>query len=423
MAQVQGPGLGIYGDVYDTNSGELKTAQGPGLNHHGDFYNSETKRLENKDDVKGASSSRSKSDSGGGSGFDASDFANSLGYGSTGEAKRALGISSLEEYAKDNRDRLRSRAKDASGMFDPIFSELDRQLGSLPGRQTQFQNQISSSATDQLSDVERERTRATTALENEKASGLRSLEEDIRNQLKAAGTLIGVAGAGSSSAVQGASEAISRVSQKTRGDITQNIAGKLNEINTLASNQRSQINQWKGDKIFEVTQYFANQMDQLSLQKANAGKDKQQFLSDLEFQIEQDYIGRLRQLEDQVLGYNQTVDMWERNRAAELQDFSMRQSGSVSSGVKGVQESLALFNELTSNGLSDDEAIAWMTAQGVYTLPDGVESQRAATPEDIFGAVNTTQIPQLPFDQGVSGDVQIPAGTQIYSDPFEGLGI
>lgn len=385
---VAGPGLGNYGDYYNPTTKKVDVLAGPGYGRFGEDDKLETINKK-KPSVLGDSSDNS--------GFSANSYAKTLGYGSADEAKSALGVSSLEDYYNsqkktlaDQKAKQNKQAIEIGNAWNPIFSELDRMLGSIPTQQTNYENKIGESTNAQLSDVESSRVRSEEALQTEKKRGLRSLEEDIRNQLDAAGTMLGVAGAGSSSAVGQASEAVARVGQKARGNLQETVATKLTEINNLASTERSKINQWKSDKLFEITSYFGDKINELNMQKANAQKERKQAVEELIFNVEQEFMSSLKDLDSKVFDYAQTVDMWEKNRAAELEDYNRTQRNNAAVSPEKIAQSLSIFNSLIEQGASEQQAREWMQAQGVYNLPDDLESPAQESPDSVFTDQGTT---------------------------------
>ena len=317
----------------------------------------------------------------------------SLGYVNKNSFKKETGYSSVEQYLADQRKKEQARVADQrkkeqaqaaerqqkagqiGRAWDPILAELDAQIGRMPGQQAEYQNQLGGLADLQLQDVEQSANTASTSLEAEKKKGLRSLEEDMRNQMDAAGRYIGGLGGGNSSAGMQASEAVTRAGQKARGGLLETVTAKLGEIQTIAQKARSDVQNWKAGKLFEITQFFAEKMNELSMQKANSKGEKAKAIEQLKFDIEKELAGTLRDLDNQVIGYATTLEQWERERSAQLEDYARTQLGTVGSGRTDISNSLKIFNDLISAGYSADDAKAWMDAQGVYTLPDANVSE------------------------------------------------
>lgn len=315
---------------------------------------------------------------------------------------------------EEQRKRSEKQAREIGTAWNPVFESLDQQLGSIPVRQAEYQGRIAESTDAQLSDVEASRARSTESLEKEKARGLRNLEDDIRNQMEVAGTKIGIAGAGSSSAVGQASEALARVGQKARGSLLEGVNEQLTSINNLASQERSKIGQWKQDKLGEIVSFFQNKMDELSFQKANAQKERKVAVEELIRDAQNQFVSALSGLDSEIRTYAQQVDTWEKQRQAELEDYARRTGQSAAQGSKITDSALAMFDELAMRTGSEDEARSILAAQGIM-IPDGV---RANTAEDDVSSWYgmTQQLPESPV-----APVQNPfVDTSMYDSLFVG---
>lgn len=335
---------------------------------------------------------------------------------STSSSKSSL--SSLYEKQRsemeEQRKRSEKQAREIGTAWNPVFESLDQQLGSIPVRQAEYQGRIAESTDAQLSDVEASRARSTESLEKEKARGLRNLEDDIRNQMEVAGTKIGIAGAGSSSAVGQASEALARVGQKARGSLLEGANEQLTSINNLAAQERSKIGQWKQDKLGEIVSFFQNKMDELSFQKANAQKERKVAVEELIRDAQDQFVSALGGLDSEIRTYAQQVDTWEKQRQAELEDYARRTGQSAAQGSKITDSALAMFDELAMRTGSEDEARSILAAQGIM-IPDGI---RAST--------GGNESPDAWFDQQLSGMLNSPivpnqdVDTSMYDSLFAG---
>lgn len=277
------------------------------------------------------------------------------------------------EEAQRRRDEEIARERQAiSSEFDPIFSELDRQIGMLPEQRTQFEQQISSLSDSQKQTVAADTTAnigkldAAGSEEKQKAkSAFRDLEEDIRNQLQAREFYFGAQGAGDSSAPLMASEAITKAGLKTRGGIINNrddaltqIELKKSDVNSLATEQNRKIDEWKSNKIFETVQYFTSRADELNQAKANASVEKQRAINDVIRGLQQNFYGRLKELDDSVLNFKSSVSTWQMQRQAELEDYQTKLGLASSYGGTGTKfaDQVKIFNDLLDAGYSNDQA-------------------------------------------------------------------
>lgn len=231
-----------------------------------------------------------------------------------------------------------SMRKNISAAYDPIFAELDRQLGALPAAQADTEAQLSNLAIQQKTGVASDQSKSIASLEQSKQGeettakkSLRSLEEDIRNNLAAYAFYFGTKGAGDSSATGLASEAIAKGGLKARSNILgvrdeafAAIDQKKADVDMLASEQNRKIDEWKSNKVYETVQYFKDKVDQLNQAKANASAEKQNAINNLLQNTHQDFITRLRNIDDNVTNFKQTVDTWKVQRSAELEDFTTK---------------------------------------------------------------------------------------------------
>lgn len=374
---------GLMGSLYDEFQGANKEDVDVGRTASSPYVNPEAPRQElfapgkpeaqynpnavdpRPSNSSGGGKSDNESDSSGGGGFSASSALDDLGYANKDAFKAATGYSSVEQYLKDREGKL---GKEIESSFDPIFDELDRQLGALPGRQREFEENIGRSAEAQLGDIETQRVFSTDKLESERSKGLRSLEDDIRNLMSAAGRKIGAAGAGSSSAAIQASEAVARAGQRSRGSLIESVVGKIAEVNNIATQQRSQINQWKSDRLFDIGQYFASQFDAIRGQMANAKGERSRALTQMKQGLEQQFTDYLISLDNQVRQYAQQVDMWERSRAAQAQQ-----------GLQSIQGMEQSFDIRDFKLVEGADGMQYFVAPGQEPIPAGI---RVAQPEE-----------------------------------------
>lgn len=293
--------------------------------------------------------------------------------------------SALEAQYRSEQEARQREAIGAS--FDPVFAELDRQIGLLPDQRSQFENQVASLASQQEQDANTERERGITQLDQSKKeveqgarSSLQNLEEDIRNQLLAQQFYFGARGAADSSAPLVASEAVARAGLKSRGQVLGAKGNALNQIelkktdvNNLASDQLSKIDRWKGDKLFEVGQWYTNQLNQLNAEKANAGAERGKAIANLVSNLDQQFYGRLRQLDDAVSNYKTSVSTWQMQRAAELEDFKTKlglsAAYSTADTSKAFTTANTIFNTVTRiTGNADMGRQSALQATGVDPL-------------------------------------------------------
>lgn len=280
-----------------------------------------------------------------------------------------------EAEAKRLEAQKEEARKGISSSFEPIFAELDRQLGNLPTVKTQYASEIGRLGSEQATTAEAERQRGIAQLESSKGeiekntqASLRALEDDIRNQLKAKASYFGNVGAGDSSAVNAASEAVTRAGLKSRASVLSErdqalseIEQKKSDVNSLASDQINKIESWKSEKLFQIEQDFNEKSDALNKEKAAASSEEKRAISELINGLNQQFNSRLQQLDDAVTSYKTQIATWEMQRTADLEDYAKKLSMSASySGSDSVSKSQKaandLFNQSLAQGFDADTA-------------------------------------------------------------------
>lgn len=281
-----------------------------------------------------------------------------------------------KEEEKKRLDAQKEEArKGISSSFEPIFAELDRQLGNLPTVKTQYANEIGRLGSEQAASAEAERQKGLAQLETSKGevekntqASLRALEDDIRNQLKAKASYFGNVGAGDSSAATAASEAVTRAGLKSRSSVLlehdqalSEIEQKKSDVNTLASEQINKIESWKSEKLFQIEQDFNEKSDALNKEKASATSEERRAISELINGLNQQFNSRLQQLDDAVTSYKTQIATWEMQRTADLEDYAKKLSMSASYGggesvSKNQKAANDLFNQSLAQGFDADTA-------------------------------------------------------------------
>lgn len=247
-------------------------------------------------------------------------------------AKRAA------QLAGQNSDQQAKLKEAIGGAYDPIFSELDRQIGLTPQYKQQLSDQISTLAGQQTTDVTSQQTQDINSINTGKATevtnakgSLRNLEEDVRNIIQATALYLGSRGAGDSSAGGAASEAITSAAQKARSGVLQTrdqalgvLDSKIADVNAAATDQIRKIGDWKTNKLADITQWAIDRVDQLNQQKSTASGAKANAIANMITQTEQQFYSALKGLDDAVFNYNQSVATWQQQRQADLEDFKTK---------------------------------------------------------------------------------------------------
>ena len=227
-----------------------------------------------------------------------------------------------------------------SSAYEPIFANLDKQIGLLPEQRKELESGITSLSGAQKEGVgiqeEAGVRRLGAAGEEEKGlakTSLMDLEQDIRNQIKGWNTYLGGRGAADSSAPMMASEAVTKGGLKARSTILaarnkglNAIKLKVEDVHSLAATESNKIDQWKSTKLSDISSWAVDRLNSLDTEKANADAQKRTAIVQLIADTHTDFTNRLRKLDDDVSDYKQSVSTWEMQRAGELEDYGKKLS-------------------------------------------------------------------------------------------------
>ena len=309
---------------------------------------------------------------------------------SSADALKAAAEAEKKAAAEAEKKRIAEMEKKVRGEIESgygdVFSQLDQLLGMYPGQKEEMLNYINQLAGSQSSIVESQRLRGIEGLEGQKTEqeqlatkSLRSLEEDIRNSLTAAGRYLGVRGAADSSAAGQMSEALSKAAQKGKSSIyelrnqaVQEIGLKINEINSIASEQLLKVDQFKAEKALDIATFFQSKIEALEAERRGATLQKANALANLIKDTQTQFIESMRALDAETRQYKQSIDMWSAQRAAEMEDYAQKLAISKSySGASGADynKAVAMFDSLVSRGMTEDQAREYINSELGYMLP------------------------------------------------------
>lgn len=229
-------------------------------------------------------------------------------YAAAQAAKAAADKAALEEQTRN----------DINAEYEPIFAELDRRLGTLPGQKAADEAFINDSAVDQKKTIDMQKDQSTGQATQNAAKTVRDLEENTNNLINAQLMRLG-AGADGSAGLYG-SEIITRQGTRERGNVLNQRDQILANINNIATTESNKIETWKKTKLYEATQFYNSKIDEINGQKAQAGSDKARALTELRKGLATDYINRVRELDDQVASWKQGINQWAIERQASIED-------------------------------------------------------------------------------------------------------
>jgi len=264
------------------------------------------------------------------------------------------------QKAAEDKARLEEQTRsDINAEYEPVFAELDRRLGSLPGQKQADEDFISGSAADQASQIALQKDQSTKEATGNAAKTVRDLEENTNNLINAQLMRLG-AGADGSAGLYG-SEIITRAGTRERGNVLNQRDQILSNISNIANQEANKIETWKKTKLYEATQFYNSKIDEISGQKAQAGSDKARALTELRKGLATDYINRVRELDDQVSSWKSGIQQWQIERQSSLEDAksSIGSAGSTKLSFKTLPDgSVVGLNPYTGEQVSTTGGLA-----------------------------------------------------------------
>jgi len=241
----------------------------------------------------------------------------------------------------DYANRIRSNIESA---FNQYMSQLDRMAGLIPQMQQEQAGFVSQQFGSMLSQLGTEKQAVEQRLETyrqdveaRKKAGLSEIEQNLRNLLKATGMQLGAMGAGSSSASQViAPYAIAKQGARAQAQVIKGaneqfaeLDRKMIDVQTTYDTQKSQIDQWKNDKLMELSNTYNQLKLQIEQAKAQAPLQKAEALNRLDQALLQNAIQMANYYEQSANQYKMALDAWVRDRIAQLQNFKIQLSQSA----------------------------------------------------------------------------------------------
>ncbi len=238
------------------------------------------------------------------------------------------------EFGGHEAELLRQQQQEADNYYNEIIASLDKMAGLYEVNRGDWEKRIEDLYSSQLAGIESERGLAGERMEkyrgdvkSQQEKTLQDLSSDMRNALRAGQIRLGGAGAGASSAVPMYSYALAKQTNKRRADIKQQTAEMLNELNIKQEDvkntfvqQQEKLKQWKIERLGQVQDDHIANLAQIESLRGKAGEDREK----RRMAALQDAIGRLRELEDQAMSWEQLMANWARERMVQLDDYKIK---------------------------------------------------------------------------------------------------
>jgi hypothetical protein len=243
----------------------------------------------------------------------------------------------VDDYA----NRIRSNIE--SG-FNQYLSYLDKLAGLVPQMRQEQEQYLSQQFESMLGQLGTEKQAAEQQLEtykqdvqSRKQAGLEEIAQNLRNLLKATGMQLGAMGAGSSSATQViAPYALAKQGSRAQAQVIKGANDQLAELDrkmidvqNTYDTQKSQIEQWKTEKMAEIGRIYNELKFQIEQAKAKAPIDKMNALNNLDQALLQNALQMANYYEQTANQYKMGLDQWVRDRISQLQNFKIQLSQSA----------------------------------------------------------------------------------------------
>lgn len=217
--------------------------------------------------------------------------------------------------------------------YDQFTNTINNQIGGLGGEQQNYYDQIQGSYGSQKSGLDTSRANTNAELDSasqkvsdRKASSIRDLESNIRNQLYAGQVMLGSRGAGDSSAVNQYNYALTQQGNKNRSQLLKeanasqaDIDLRRNQVTNTYNDNINQLDNWVGQQKLQVAQYISDKRAQLQQMLANGQIERGQALAALDQQIMQNAYSRLQQVEAQQANFKNSLMQWALNNSSNIQ--------------------------------------------------------------------------------------------------------
>lgn len=327
---VSGPGLGNNGDVWNpitrTVNRTYQPVQGPGLGWYGDVWNPTTRTVNNSTTNYRPRIAGWGMPSGDANPADRDNWARQFGYANMQD------YDNQKRQISDTENRIRGNID--SG-FNQYTNELTNIENSYPAYQAADENLVNSTYGTITSGLQQGKQAAIDKLgiarnrvaETGKRSGA-DLAQNLRNMLRSGSLQLGAAGAGDSSAANVMMPyAYSKVAAHEQGNIQRNMNDQnltLDEkgidTETAFSSELASAEQWKQGAIQGIRDKYLPQIQQIRMMKANAPLQKVQSLNALEENILSNVRNQVNQIDAEVRGFRQNLDLAARQYAGNVQD-------------------------------------------------------------------------------------------------------
>lgn len=229
---------------------------------------------------------------------------------------------SAEEIARQEAEnRVRG---DINSGYDAYFSNLDAQIGGLPGQQKGQEQIVNNNYSQGLTDINAQKESSLGDLNTQRrknnesqVNSLNDIAENIRNLFQTGSVSLGARGAGDSSAVNQYSYAIGKLGAKERGNvlnqtrsIENDIADRETKLNNIVTQETAKLKTNRDNQILQIAQWFQDKQSELQSMKAQGQLQRGQSLASLSMALLQEAQQRLIQADADAKNQQSMLNQW-----------------------------------------------------------------------------------------------------------------
>ena len=242
------------------------------------------------------------------------------------------------DIGNPNADRERAAASQPSvedQQRNAYFEYLDKMAGGLGGQQSDLEGQVNNLFGSQSQSINTGLQGSLGQLDlsrqnisSNKATSLRDLDVNMRNQLRAGNIYLGAKGASDSSATNQYALALGKAGSQNRTEVMKQanqlyaqVDQQTSQVKALAQDELQKLETWKNNNLLQISQYIQSLRGNIDQAKANY--------------IQQ----QLAALDNQVNSYREAVTNWVTTKATslsqlqqQLQQFGVGPNPTINSG-------------------------------------------------------------------------------------------
>jgi len=252
------------------------------------------------------------------------------GGGDGGGAGLEAARAEAERLRAEEETRKQAVRSGITAQYQPVFAELDRRLGLIPGEETGLKKTVEDLYSTMSGQAEAYGTAPKGSIELARGKAETGAKETLRDLAEAGQGALGavqkIYGASSvSPVIQGQ---MTRELSKQRADILgqrdeafAELNLKITEVDSMIASEKSKIDMWKTTELQKIGEEIRSRTDQINAQKVGASTEKAANLTALEMQIFQNAQQRLLNLDNQISEYTMSLDLYKEKTQTDLANY------------------------------------------------------------------------------------------------------